>query len=34
VNEDVDLLLHIREYERNLFLSRYDAVNFRFRGRV
>lgn len=32
--EDVELLLQVREYERSLFLSRYDQINFRFRGRV
>ena len=32
--ESVDLLLQVKQYERDLFLSRYDMINYRFKGRV
>ena len=33
-DEEVDLLKQIKQYEHGLFLSRYDQINFRFKGRV
>ena len=32
--ESADLLLQVKQYERDLFLSRYDMINYRFKGRV
>ena len=32
--QNLSLLHQIKVYENQLFLQRYDAINFRFKGRV